>query len=1194
MSIKFTDLSSATTLQPNDLFAVTVDADNTSQNVSFATLQNQILDEATVRNARSNIVQILNENNQTLNADLLDGQHGSYYLDYTNLENKADIPQDLHDLDNRFVEDNQGTIGGFIRVRGTDNKLVFQPKQDGQTFTPAIITTTNLDEGSNLYFTDDRVESYFDQNFARFFNKFNVTFDQGNVLDSYFDTVGFAPSVTVSGETSKLRVKIEGNIPGVSSDYEKREQGNRFNSYPPGTNIRVFGADTAETADPMINNLIFNDSSIDVVGFRVWDDNNFAGGTPKFNALTGVEADPVTQSDTITTNSPHGFAAGQAVIYNSGGSGAIFGLQDGTTYYVRNPNGNDLQLMANPNDIGPINIDKGSGENHTLTPTTVTTPFQRITYSLCEWDMTTGKISPPTQEVSVNLGIPVNPEVADPDNYLADNPDRILEDFSVENFVKLKLLYNNQGATQAGVTPGRAICVYRRVSQINTIEEQLKGVPKLVGVLGPLELRNNYWIDYYTDDVLTHSNKNQEDNSYIPEKTVHFKPFELPNATQGSRGWADTTIVSVDYENPVNPQLSTYIDLNLSTNLIMEPGETNGAWISHNDTSLIQSAIDTNSGSGRKAIQFNPKDYIVESITIPPNFSVAGYSYNTKLIKLPWSGWRGSTASSDSTIIKGRPGRLSNASFVGFDVDGNSINSIGFDDSTDRTKNFAINFGNFCNSILLDKVRLSKPIGGGVFAPDPKNLKIVACELLDSGITDRHVFQPLVADGGENTSISSNRFENFSKGSADISITNKGAIEGNIVANCGSGLLVFGSKFMITSPNVLTGPAGEFLPQPDAYNSEYDLINIDLTESTLHVDGPQQFDSGSLKYQENGEVYDLGGAPHYKIFAIKKDSTTGDESIWIDDLRPPTGKSALKHTVTFNPGGSNVIDTNNDIIDFGAIEHTLEDGDIVYYDSGPGAVPPSENLISGNAYFVHKHSNTEIMLFTNYTSAIAGTGIGKIDFTTSSLGNSTGSQHTLTRNAFLDMQPGALADNTPDQGGFQFTIPGDTVGKIKLSGQPYTVESMRDPTKTVYHRNTAGDLVQTPGDPDHIGLGWSASITQYVDAAMIINTPGIPGVWTEEGGEVYYEIAVRDYKYLSRGVKVRPRALGEDGSLVHQNFSPGAGADDFGVIDDLGSGTDEIQVKIKWSNANFADVSAGSGGILQVEDTFVIATGRIK
>ena len=1219
MAIKFTDLTAVQTLTANDVFAVAVSATGNSAKINFSDLKSIVVDASTFANNAGNMVSALNaydsgNGTNLLNADKLDGQQGSYYLEYSNLQNTPTIPTDLHDLNNAQVE--AGGIGGFIRLRPSDSKLIFQKKENGAlTSVPVIITTSNIEEGLNKFYTDDRVETYFDGNFAAYFNKYNITFDEGNVIDSYFDTVGYAPIVSQSNETNVIRIKTEGQIPGTSADFPKRDQTGRFLSYQPGTNIRLFGADSSNAATPITNQADF---SIVVEGFNTYADSNFSGGVPTFDATTGIA------NNTITFASPHGFDNYDAVIYASGGAGAVIGLEEGKTYYIYNPsnNANSVQLVDVLNGTIAKTFDVGSGNSHTLTPVQISTPFQRITYSICEWDMSTGKISAPTGEQSVNVGTPVAPALTDQERltYLSENQNRILESFSVENFVKLQLTHNSEGSVTSGITPGKGLCVYRRVAQVNTIAEQLKGEPKLVAVVGPLDMKNDTWIDYYTDDVLTHSGKNQIDNSYLPENTVHFKPFQVPLASVGARGWVDATIESIEYQNEVNPTLSTYIDLTLQGNVIMDSGETNGVWISHNDTAKIQTAITANSDSGRKAIQFNPKTYIVTQLVVPDNFSIAGYAYNTKLTKLPWSGWTGSGATSSTTILKSADQSLRNTSFVGFDIDGNSINSIGFDDTSNITLNYAVDVGQFSDSVLFDKVRIRKPIGGGIYAPDPTNLKVIGCEALDSGITDRHVFSPLIASGGIVTSISSNRFENFSKGAIDISLTDKGSVEGNIISNCGSGLIVFGSKFMISSPNVLTGPAGEFLPAPDIYNSEYDLINIDLTSVSLSSSGPSSFDSDFHKYQENGEVYDFGASlPEYKIFAIKK-TASGEESIWIEDLTAPTGTSQEIVVATFDATDDTVYDFVNNNITVtvpAGIVNGLATGDPVVYNKGldsnqDGAVSPSPDLVDGTTYFVSipiPATPNVIRLYTDRVGALSADPAKEVTFTNAAgpqQNGATGSQHTLTRNAFLGIVNRYESGNLPSEGGFQWTIPSDTVRKIKFSGQPYTADYLKNPNNTIYYNN-GGTFAMTTGDPDHIGIGWSATITAPVDAAIIVNNAGNPGTWTQPGGPgtpVYYTITVRDYKYLGLGRKVRPKDLGVS---QHLNFStgvdpsPGATApDEFGIITDISDGTEQKIIQIEWPNAYFNNTPdsggavGGSGGILEVEDTFVIATGRIK
>ena len=1224
MAIKFSQLPATSTLANNDLFAVTSTAENTSVSISFANLKNIMVDASTFTDNVNDVVSALNAyttagTTPALNAGTLGGFDSAHHLNWDNLtgvptvlSNMKNVPLDLHDFDN------SKDGGGFIKIvsDGITTSLAFDLVDQGVTQSTTAVTTDYVSEGTqNLYYTDDRVEEYFDSNFATFFNTYSSTFDQGEVTDSYYDTVGFAPSGTLSatGLGRVIRIRNQGQLPGMSADYTKRDQAGRFASYQPNKVVRLYGADLPSRED-LTNQL---NVTSEAIGFTTVSDGN-AGITPAFDsALVDVA------TNTITFSTPHGLVTGNDIIYNSGEGTALGNLTSGAAYYVIRISDTVIQLAdsyantgASGGSVVPRTItSQGTGTTHTITPIVVNNPYQRFTYRVCEFDMNTGQIAPAATPVAINVSVPATTDPANVTTFLQEDRNALLKSFSVENFVKLNFTHVIELAVADGVSPNRGLAVYRSIAQVNTVDSTLQGVSKLVAVLGPKDLVNDSWIDYYTDDILDYSLKDQDDNSYIPENTVHFKPFS--EGADSERGWVDATIESVQFEDEVNESLSTFIDVTLKSSVKMNSGEVNGVWISHNDTNAIQTGILNNAGRGQKAVRLNPKNYVVSGITVPANFSVEGFSYNTKLTKLPWSGWNGSTTASSSKIITAQSETVgtqtvTNSSFVGFDIDGNAINSIAFDDTTFKGKNSAIDCGQRSTGVLLDKIRMANIIGGGIYAPDSKNLKVVSSEIVNSGVTDRHVFSPLVADGGENTSISSNRFENFSD-SLDASVTNKGVIEGNIISNCGSGLLMFGSRFMITSPNVLTGPAGEFLPQPDTYNSEFDSINIDLTSASV-TDPIAAFNSGPFKYQENGEVYDLTSSPvTYKIFAIKK-SSLGEESIWIEDLRPPESDAADKQTIVniFDAGaGGAAIDTGNDTIPLP--DHDLVTGDPVLYEEKGGTYA---SLTDGTTYFVHVvgTSNNLISLYDTQANALAGggTSAGRANLGASG-GTNTGANHTLTRRVYVEMRPGSEGDNPPSEGGFQWTIPSASVRRMKIAGQQYTVDYMKNPNNTIYH--TSGDPdndipVGTPsttvGDADHVGLGWSGTVTQYVLNGIIQNDPSDPAIWSaqyNDNGKNYanYTVKVSDYKYLAVGRKVRPTAAG---ATAHDNFSAGDNTvvpppADFGVIESISGSNTLKEVVIKWENANpivnaSPTAAVGTSGTLEAENSFVIATGRIK
>jgi len=81
-------------------------------------------------------------------------------------------------------------------------------------------------------------------------------------------------------------------------------------------------------------------------------------------------------------------------------------------------------------------------------------------------------------------------------------------------------------------------------------------------------------------------------------------------------------------------------------------------------------------------------------------------------------------------------------------------------------------------------------------------------------------------------------------------------VTNNIIVNCGSGLLVYGSSFVSVEDNVIIGPANEFISTPDTLNSEFDSVNISLENAYL---SSGEFVSPNFKYQENGLDFNLTG-----------------------------------------------------------------------------------------------------------------------------------------------------------------------------------------------------------------------------------------------------------------------------------------------------------------------------------------------
>lgn len=478
-----------------------------------------------------------------------------------------------------------------------------------------------------------------------------------------------------------------------------------------------------------------------------------------------------------------------------------------------------------------------------------------FSYRASEFNVVTG-------EIAASYG-PVTTSIEVPDGYTADPDDDnfVGNYFSPDKFIQLTF----NGSTAAN----RGVAIYR--------QDPSRSQHNLVAVIGPKDIADvDGWNDYYNLDYVSWSGKDERTNEYT--SVVHF-PLTAPTAPL--RGWVDTYIRS-------KTVTSTHIDLVIGDeSTYLWTNSSRECEIAHNDTSIIQDAITANSNVGRKAIDLNAKTYVIDQITLPDNFGLNGTPYLTKLQKLPWSGGEYNS----SVMIKSNTtSNPTNLSIVGVDIEGDARHQFLFADATEDNNNYIVNYYRGAVSPLFDKVRVRNVIGGGIWATDSSEFRFTNGEVINSGNTDRWDYSPMVADAGFNTIITSNVFRNFTD-FINVSVTDRGVVTNNIIENTGSGLFIYGSKFILSSPNILIGAADEFLPQPDILNSEYDSVNIYLSGDYLTANG--DYESPIYVYQENGEIFDLtytegqdanglGGLSeiHYDTFLIAKDGDSGEEYFW--------------------------------------------------------------------------------------------------------------------------------------------------------------------------------------------------------------------------------------------------------------------------------------------------------------------------
>ena len=269
-------------------------------------------------------------------------------------------------------------------------------------------------------------------------------------------------------------------------------------------------------------------------------------------------------------------------------------------------------------------------------------------YKIAEYDVVTGDISAPTSAIATSIAVPAS-----------SGASVVADAFNSSVFIKLQF---------ASVPADKGIIVFRRIAGA--------GDYKLAVVLGRKEIDEAAWIDYQSFDYTSWSGKNIVDNTY-----TEITHFPLTAHSTARRGWVDKTITQV-VDN------SASFDLTLDDWCFINTGTVQ---VSHNDTQLIQSAINSNSAVGKKSIILNAKTYNTGQITLPSNFGLVGTSYITKMKKLAWTGGE----VSNSKFIKSFYATGSTSqSIVGIDIDGNSSNQALFPDTTTQKCELSIRLRN--------------------------------------------------------------------------------------------------------------------------------------------------------------------------------------------------------------------------------------------------------------------------------------------------------------------------------------------------------------------------------------------------------------------------------------------------------------------------------------------------------------------
>ncbi len=749
------------------------------------------------------------------------------------------------------------------------------------------------------------------------------------------------------------------------------------------------------------------------------------------------------------------------------------------------------------------------------------TNSKNFSYKICFYNLKTGEITPASPAQSVDV-------------YNAGNVvfDASSTSFNTDKFIALSISGYAVGNDPQGVL------IYRAIAPSTEY--------KLIAVLGDKELPN--WKDYHTFDYTSWSGKNSIDNSY--SSITHFP---LTASSTAQRGWTDVTI------STITQNVSSF-DLGLTTSSFVNTSNT--VQLAHNDTSLITAAISSKSTSGRRSLSLNAKTYNATHISVPDDFGLIGTANITQIKKLPWSGYNGANA--DNSLVKStQPTNAQNISVVGVDFDGNLLNQYLINDDSDPSLNFLVDFGSNPTSIILDRSRFKNQVGAGIYATSPNQFKMTASEVVNSGVTDRFTFSPLVIDNGSSTIITGNRFENFTD-NIDASITSEGAIANNIIKACGSGLFVYGSTFLVSSPNVLMGAANEFLSSPDILNSEYDSINIYLEQ----LGDTAPYSSDVLVYQENGAAFDLAY------------TSTGFSSSIVYRLnlvQQLSDGSTQKYGTFVGPGATGIDGNAHNTFVVGKRYVIVEPGDVTWTTHGA----------------INSNAGTE---FT-YSGVVQPSGSTGFCTPSEFVGYGDGTNTPIT---FTDV-PASEPHITRNKGQFQFQISDPDYTKIRTG--IYSPASLQ----SLYAANTKTSVNDAtkihPFGSSHVGLAWSASYRYDAKVASITGS----GSWATSGN--YGASTTNPVYTVNTTVSIStPLSVGQFVRIYeHTSFAlhadPNSGLAEIVAIG-LGGTTLSLKYWASGDGATAASVDGATGagctrgtentGTINIVDDFVMAQGLIK
>ena len=363
---------------------------------------------------------------------------------------------------------------------------------------------------------------------------------------------------------------------------------------------------------------------------------------------------------------------------------------------------------------------------------------------------------------------------------------------------------------------------------------------KLIAILGRKELGTSNltslnYKDYGNYDQTAWAGKGTS-NEFIGSGTT-TNQIHFPLTPSGHRrGWSIDKVVSAGSSS-----------ITLSNNYNLNSG--NDVKVVHDNTSSFSTVIDAVSANGGNTLTLSGGTYLTNKLILPTGFTLQGSGKNT-IIKRQYFGndlddGDGNSLTSDGNFVGIGTTNGSDLTISNITFDGNNVNNVNYESDSD---NYLLYFKGVSSSLFKD-IEIRNSSASGLYLRESERVSVENSTFVDGSLTDRYYYQPIDAQSSKVFRLNDCLIENF-PGSVDISVVEVASTGGNIIRNCGTGIDVYATGKITTSNNIILGPADEWFPSPDIYDSDWDGINI-------YIRRGETFEGPVLQYLEDGNPKDI-------------------------------------------------------------------------------------------------------------------------------------------------------------------------------------------------------------------------------------------------------------------------------------------------------------------------------------------------